>query len=63
MCGRGVRHAELSVERANDDARRLYERLGWRVVGPLDEVQRCATPEGKIVEERLEAWLMAKVLP
>lgn len=59
---RGIRRAEIGVERANDGARRLYERLGWRIVGPLDEVQRCVTPEGITVEEPLEEWLMAKDL-
>ncbi|WP_448188024.1 N-acetyltransferase family protein [Azospirillum sp. sgz301742] len=59
---RGIRRAEIGVERSNDGARRLYERLGWRVVGPLAEVQRCVTPEGDVVEERLEEWLMGKDL-
>lgn len=59
---RGVRRAELGVERANTRARRFYEGLGWRVVGPLDEMLRYVNERGLRVEQPLDQWLMAKEL-
>ena len=59
---RGITHAELVVERSNESARSFYERLGWRVVGPVSEIFRFVTPDGQAVEEHLEGWLMEKAL-
>mgnify|MGYP001245891064 CR=1 FL=1 len=59
---RGIPRAELVVERSNESARSFYERLGWRVVGPVSETFRFVTPDGQAVEERMDAWLMEKAL-
>jgi len=59
---RGLARMELGVERANDGARRFYERLGWRMAGPLRETSHFVTPEGAKVEETLDEWLMVKEL-
>ncbi|WP_448203267.1 N-acetyltransferase family protein [Azospirillum sp. sgz302134] len=59
---RGIARAELGVERANDAARRFYERNGWRVTGPLNEAFRFTTSQGQVMEETLEQWLMVKDL-
>lgn len=60
--GRGIRRAELGVERVNVRARRFYERLGWRVAGRLRAHRGGVTPAGDMVEEPLDGWLMAKDL-
>ncbi|MBP2312587.1 GNAT family N-acetyltransferase [Azospirillum soli] len=59
---RGIHRAELGVERANEGARRFYERLGWREAGTLRETFRFTDPEGRILEEPLDQWRMVKDL-
>lgn len=57
---RGIRRAELGVERTNEAARRFYERLGWREAGTFRETFRFTDPEGRVVEEALDQWRMVK---
>ncbi len=59
---RGVRRAELGVERGNDAARRFYERRGWRAGRPFRETVRFTTPDGEPVEQALDLILMVKDL-
>lgn len=56
---RGLRRAELVVERGNPSARRFYERLGWQVVGPARETVRFLRDDGSEAREALEGWRMA----
>ena len=59
---RGIRRAELGVERANGAARRFYGRLGWREEGRVRESLRFTTPDGERVEESLDLVRMSKTL-
>lgn len=59
---RGVRRAELGVERGNEAARRFYERRGWRAEHPFRETVRFTTPDGAPVEQTLDLIRMAKDL-
>lgn len=60
--GRGVRRAELGVERTNEGAQRFYEKLGWRAEEPFQETVRFVTPEGQAVEEVLDMLRMWKAI-
>ncbi|WP_230530901.1 GNAT family N-acetyltransferase [Microvirga roseola] len=57
---RGIVRAELGVERDNDSALRFYEKLGWRVVGPLQERFSYRSDGSEAAIEHLDQWLMAK---
>ena len=54
--------AAIGVERWNVQARRLYEREGYRVLGPIIERYSYTTPAGVFTEVKLEEWLMEKTL-
>lgn len=57
---RDIEWAELGVERENADARRLYERLGYEVVGEMREECAYHTPSGRRERMRLDEWRMRK---
>jgi ribosomal protein S18 acetylase RimI-like enzyme len=58
----GFEQTELGVEKSNPDALRLYERLGYRVIGENEERWTYPTPEGNRVEEVSVEWILRKTL-
>jgi ribosomal protein S18 acetylase RimI-like enzyme len=59
---RGFRYAELTVEKDNESAKRLYHRLGYRRAGNAAGEQRYTTPEGVHVNVPIDQWVMRKRL-
>jgi len=59
---RGVMHATLVVEKANDGAIRLYERLGYTREGETDEVFDEPMPDGSVQPVGHPSWVMRKEL-
>ena len=59
---RGLGIAEIGVEKDNPGARRLYERLGYRLAGEIREESRYRTPEGEARREVYEQWVLQKRL-
>jgi ribosomal protein S18 acetylase RimI-like enzyme len=59
---RGFAIAEVGVEKDNAAARRLYERLGYRVVRGLVEEYQYTPPGGAPTVQQVEQWLMHKQL-
>jgi ribosomal protein S18 acetylase RimI-like enzyme len=57
---RGYRLAELGVEKTNPHAKRLYERLGYKVVKDNIEEWDFNTPEGQSVHMVADEWIMRK---
>ncbi|HWH69019.1 MAG TPA: GNAT family N-acetyltransferase, partial [Candidatus Sulfotelmatobacter sp.] len=60
---RGFTCLELGVEKPNRRARKLYERLGYRVVGQLQDEYSYRTPQGRSVHVKTDEFLMRKQLP
>jgi ribosomal protein S18 acetylase RimI-like enzyme len=58
----GFRKSELGVEKDNPDARRLYERLGYQVIGENLEEWEYTPPGGTIVHVNSDEWIMHKSL-
>ncbi len=59
---RGFAVAELGVEHDNIHARRLYERLGYVVVGDNVEAWDYTTPDGRQVHVVAPEWIMRRRL-
>jgi GNAT superfamily N-acetyltransferase len=59
---RGIRRAELGVERDNDRALQFYLREGWRRAGPFSEDVEFPDADGTMTVVRLEQWLLTKAL-
>ncbi len=59
---RGYALVELSVEQDNPNAKRLYERLGYRVVAENLELWSYTTPDGEVVTIEAPEWIMHKRL-
>jgi ribosomal protein S18 acetylase RimI-like enzyme len=57
---RGYGASELRVESWNVGARRLYERLGYAVVGRVSETYGYTPPDADRVELAIEEWLLRK---
>lgn len=62
IAARGLRQAEIGVEKDNTGALRLYERAGYRVVNELHETYEFLTPEGALVRVPVDQWILRKVL-
>jgi ribosomal protein S18 acetylase RimI-like enzyme len=58
----GFLEAELGVEKDNADARRLYERRGYRHVGEACEAYSYTAQDGSRVEAIADQWLLRKPL-
>ena len=58
----GYEIAELGVEKTNPHAKRLYERLGYRVVKDNIEEWDFITPDGQSVHMVADEWIMSKRL-
>ena len=56
------RISELSVEKDNPHAQRLYERLGYQVVRDNIEEWEYTPPNGKLVHVRNDEWILHKSL-
>ena len=59
---RGYKIVELGVEKDNPDAKRLYERLGYRLLRDNLEKWEIVTPDGQTVQEQADEWIMQKAL-
>jgi ribosomal protein S18 acetylase RimI-like enzyme len=59
---RGYRLTTLNVARDNPDARRLYERMGYRVVAPEPGRWRYRDHLGRMREVNEPSWRMEKAL-
>jgi ribosomal protein S18 acetylase RimI-like enzyme len=60
---RGYHYAMIGVEIQNEDARRLYERLGYQILTREQEDYSYMTPEGVPVSFPVEQWLLRKEIP
>jgi ribosomal protein S18 acetylase RimI-like enzyme len=58
----GLWRAELGVERANPDARRFYERAGYRLAGRAVDSYTFMTPQGVPTRASRDQWILAKDL-
>jgi ribosomal protein S18 acetylase RimI-like enzyme len=54
--------AEIGVEKENPAARRLYERMGYRIVSDNVETWTYTTPAGRLCTETAVEWIMHKPL-
>ncbi len=54
--------SEIAVEKTNGAARRLYERLGYRIVGERSDAWIAALPDGSQVEVIDDCWVLRKSL-
>ncbi|ACI99078.1 GNAT family N-acetyltransferase [Rhodospirillum centenum] len=59
---RGREMLTLTVERSNPDARRFYERLGYRTSGAAQDCYSYRTPRGELRQIPLDQWVMTKRL-
>lgn len=59
---RGCTAVELGVEKDNLQAKRFYERQGYRVVGDTREEYSYTTPDGVLVRVPTEQWMLRKTL-
>ncbi|HEX7048874.1 MAG TPA: GNAT family N-acetyltransferase [Longimicrobiales bacterium] len=59
---RGFARAEIGVEKDNHDARRLYERLGYRLAGEERSAYTYTTPDGVPMRIPVDEWLLRKRL-
>ena len=59
---RGLRWSQLGVEKINNGARRLYERLGYVAFGDEIQVWPEPAPDGSLVAAEHPCWLMRKDL-
>ena len=59
---RGMDGAELGVEKDNVEARRLYERLGYHLVGEVSEEYGYTTPDGISAHHVVDQWILRKDL-
>ena len=59
---RGFKIVELGVEKNNPDAKRLYERSGYRLLRDNLEKWEIVTPDGQTVQEQADEWVMQKSL-
>lgn len=57
---RAVRWAEVGVERHNAEARRFYERLGYRLIGTMSDSYSYTTPDGVRMTVPLDEWVFRK---
>ncbi len=59
---RGYDTAEVGVEVGNEDARRLYERLGYRRDRKVVESYAYTTPDDVTVDSVVHLWMLRKPL-
>jgi ribosomal protein S18 acetylase RimI-like enzyme len=59
---RGVPASRIGVGKDNAGARRLYERLGYALIGDTSDEWVDYRPDGKKVRVREECWMLEKSL-
>ena len=59
---KGYRWSELTVDKHEPLACRLYERLGYRSLGSTEGLLSYTTPEKKSVALSLQLWILRKPL-
>lgn len=59
---RGFSCAEITVEKDNPQAKKLYLRLGYKVTGSQVERWDYVTPEGQHVQGESDQWVLQKEL-
>jgi GNAT superfamily N-acetyltransferase len=59
---RGLAAAEIGVEKHNPGARRLYERVGYRVTREEYEEYEYTTPDGVRMRVPVDQWILRKML-
>ena len=57
---KGYRWSELTVDKHEPRARRLYERLGYRSMGSSEGLLRYTTPDKRLVALNLQLWILRK---
>jgi ribosomal protein S18 acetylase RimI-like enzyme len=57
---RGFRYVTLNVARENLDAIRLYQRLGYKIIGPRSGVWSFRDHEGRLQQVNEPSWRMMK---
>ena len=62
LCEKGFYYATLNVAKENPDARRLYERLGYKVIGSKPGIWSFQDDNGKTQHVNEPAWRMMKRL-
>jgi ribosomal protein S18 acetylase RimI-like enzyme len=62
LISRGFLTAEIGAEKDNPGARRLYERQGYQVIRDNLEEWNVTTPEGRVIHEFSDEWIMQKAL-
>lgn len=58
----GFAYAELGVEKENHEAKRFYERLGYRTVGSMLDEYCYPSPHGELIRVPLDVWVLRKKL-
>lgn len=58
----GYSCAEIAVETNNPRAKKLYQSLGYRVIGSHVEQWDYVTPEGEHVQAQADEWILQKEL-
>ena len=59
---RGLACAELGVERENHEAKRFYERRGYRMIGSMEDEYSYTTPNGVAMTIPMDVWVLRKKL-
>jgi len=59
---KGYRWSELTVDKHEPRARRLYERLGYRSTGSTEGLLSYTTPDQRSVALNLQLWILRKPL-
>jgi GNAT superfamily N-acetyltransferase len=62
LAARRLAFVEIGVEKDNPGARRLYERLGYRVTHEAREEYAYTTPDGERVRVPIDEWFLRKPL-
>ena len=62
LFAKGYGWSELTVDKHEPGARRLYERLGYRSAGSTEGLLSYTTPEEKSVALNLQLWILRKPL-
>jgi ribosomal protein S18 acetylase RimI-like enzyme len=58
----GFAYAELGVEKENHEAKRFYERLGYRMVGSMLDEYSYTSPQGQLIQVPMDVWVLRKKL-
>jgi GNAT superfamily N-acetyltransferase len=62
LAERGFAFVEIGAEKNNPGARRLYERLGYRLTHEAREAYAFTAPDGEAVRVDIDEWFLRKPL-